>query len=49
MSESEHVHDIHASILHSIGLDHMALEFKTGGRLERPTVNTGNVIRKLFA
>ena len=49
VSENAHVHDIHASILHAIGLDHMALEFKTGGRLERPTVNTGNVIRKLFA
>jgi len=48
VSEKAHVHDIHASILHAIGLDHMALEFKTGGRLERPTINTGNVIRKLF-
>jgi len=49
VSDKAHVHDIHASILHAIGLDHMALEFKTGGRLERPTINTGNVIRKLFA
>ena len=48
VSDKAHVHDIHASILHAIGLDHMALEFKTGGRLERPTINTGNVIRKLF-
>ncbi len=49
VSEKAHVHDLHASILHAIGLDHMTLEFKTGGRLERPTINTGNVIRKLFA
>ena len=49
VSDKAHVHDILASILHAIGLDHMALEFKTGGRLERPTINTGNVIRKLFA
>ena len=49
VSDKAHVHDIHASILHAIGLDHMALEFRTGGRLERPTINTGNVIRKLFA
>lgn len=47
-TEKAHVHDLHASILHAIGLDHMNLEFKTGGRLERPTINTGSVIQKLF-
>ena len=49
VSDKAHVQDIHASILHAIGLDHIVLEFKTGGRLERPTINTGNLIRKLFA
>ncbi len=48
VEEKTHVHDLHASILHAIGLDHMNLEFKTGGRLERPTINTGNVVEKLF-
>lgn len=47
-SEQAHVHDLHASILHAIGLDHMQLEFKSGGRLERPTINSGNVVEKLF-
>ncbi len=47
-SEKAHVHDLHASILHAIGLNHLNLEFKTGGRLERPTINTGSVIHKLF-
>ena len=47
-SEHAHVHDLHASILHAIGLDHIQLEFKSGGRLERPTINSGNVIQKLF-
>ncbi len=46
--EKVHVHDLHASILHAIGLDHMNLEFQTGGRLERPTINTGEVVKKLF-
>ena len=48
VDEPAHVHDLHASILHAIGLDHMNLEFKTGGRLERPTLNTGEVVSKLF-
>jgi len=48
VEEKAHVHDLHASILHAVGLDHMSLEFKTGGRLERPTINTGNVVDKLF-
>jgi hypothetical protein len=48
VTERAHVHDLHASILHAIGLDHMSLEFKAGGRLERPTINTGKVIDKLF-
>lgn len=48
ISEQAHVHDLHASILHAIGLDHMQLEFKSGGRLEGPTINSGNVIEKLF-
>lgn len=48
VDEPAHVHDLHASILHAIGLDHMNLEFKTGGRLERPTLNTGKVVQKLF-
>ncbi len=47
-TEKAHVHDLHASILHAIGLNHMNLQFKTGGRLERPTINTGSVIQKLF-
>ncbi len=49
VEEKAHVHDLHASILHAIGLDHMNLEFKTGGRLERPTINTGNVVNRLFS
>ncbi|MEM9645871.1 MAG: DUF1501 domain-containing protein [Planctomycetota bacterium] len=42
-----HVHDIHASILHLMGLDNMKLSYNYQGRLERPTVNEGDFIRSL--
>ena len=48
VEEPCHVHDLHASILYAMGLDHMNLEFKSGGRLERPTLNSGEVVHKLF-
>jgi hypothetical protein len=48
VTEKTHVHDLHASILYALGLDHMNLEFKKGGRLERPTNNVGHVVDKLF-
>ena len=42
-----HVHDIHASILHLMGLDRLELSFDRQGRLERPTVNEGAFIHEL--
>ena len=42
-----HVHDLHASILWLMGLDHMGLVYKYKGRPERPTLNEGEVYRKL--
>ncbi len=36
-----HVHDIHATILYLLGLDHMELTYYHKGRPERPTVNEG--------
>ena len=36
-----HVHDIHATILHLMGLDHMRLVYTNNGRPERPTLNEG--------
>ncbi|QDV63451.1 DUF1501 domain-containing protein [Crateriforma conspicua] len=42
-----HVHDIHASILHLMGLDNMRLSYNYQGRLERPTVNEGAFIQQL--
>jgi hypothetical protein len=42
-----HVHDLHATILWLMGLDHMGLVYKYKGRPERPTINEGEVCRKI--
>jgi uncharacterized protein (DUF1501 family) len=44
VEQRSHVHDIHASILHLMGLDRLKLEYNHQGRLERPTVNLGKLI-----
>jgi hypothetical protein len=44
-----HVHDIHATILHILGLDHLRLTFHHNGRGERATINGGNLISELLA
>jgi hypothetical protein len=43
-----HVHDIHATILEALGVDHNKLVYRHQGRPERPTVNEGQVFRGLF-
>jgi hypothetical protein len=44
-----HVHDIHASILWLLGLDHISLTYMHNGRAERPTIVGGSLIKELFA
>ena len=44
-----HVHDIHATILHLLGLNHKALTYLHSGRFERPTINGGRVFDEAFA
>lgn len=44
-----HVHDIHATILHLMGLNHFRLTYRHNGRDERPTVNAGNVVHDIVA
>jgi hypothetical protein len=44
-----HIHDLHATMLHLLGLDHMELIYRHQGRPERPTVNEGTVNHKLLA
>ena len=49
VEERVHVHDLHATILHQMGMDHRRLTFPRDGRDERATVNGGKVIRPLIA
>lgn len=44
-----HVHDLHATILHLMGLDHEKLTFRYSGRDFRLTDVHGRVIHELFA
>jgi hypothetical protein len=44
-----HVHDLHASILHLMGLDHTLLTYFHGGRDLRLTDVSGRVVKELLA
>jgi hypothetical protein len=48
-SDITHVHDVHATILHLLGLDHERLTFRRNGRDERLTDVAGNVIRNVLS
>ncbi len=43
-----HVHDLHATILHLMGLDHERLTYRYSGRDFRLTDVTGNVVREIL-
>jgi hypothetical protein len=44
-----HVHDLHATILHLLGLDHLKLTYRFQGREFRLTDVHGEVVQKLLA
>ena len=44
-----HIHDLHATILHLLGLDHEALTFFHNGRDQRLTDVAGHVVRGILA
>ncbi len=46
--EKAHVNDIHATLLHLLGLNHLRLTFRHNGRNERLTDNGGEVIHKVL-
>jgi arylsulfatase A-like enzyme len=48
VDEPHHVHDIHASILYLLGLDHLRTTYMHNGRAERPTGTAGALIPKLW-
>jgi hypothetical protein len=44
-----HVHDLHATLLHCLGIDHTRLTFKFQGRHHRLTDVHGNVVQAILA
>jgi uncharacterized protein (DUF1501 family) len=44
-----HVHDLHATILWCLGLDHVKVTYQHNGRSERPTIVSGEVIREALS
>jgi hypothetical protein len=48
-SDPVHVHDLHATILYCLGIDHTKLTYKFQGRHFRLTDVAGNVVHKILA
>ena len=44
-----HVHDLHATMLHLLGIDHKRLTYKYAGRDFRLTDVSGNVVKGILA
>jgi hypothetical protein len=44
-----HVHDLHATILHLMGIDHERLTYRYSGRDFRLTDVSGVVVKEVFA
>ena len=44
-----HMHDLHATLLHAMGLDHERLTYRHAGRDFRLTDVYGNVVDRVFA
>jgi len=42
-------YDLHATVLHLMGLDHLKTTFLNNGRSERPTVVYGKVVKEILA
>ena len=49
IEDKVHVHDLHATILHLLGIDHKRLTYRWGGRDYRLTDVHGNVVQKILA
>jgi hypothetical protein len=43
-----HVHDIHASVLYALGMDHLQMTYQHNGRAERPTIVGGTIFQEIF-
>jgi hypothetical protein len=49
IEDKVHVHDLHATILHLMGIDHERLTYRYSGRDYRLTDVHGQIIRKIIA
>lgn len=49
VQDKVHVHDLHATILHLMGIDHTKLTYRHGGRDYRLTDVHGNIVRPILA
>ena len=49
VEDKVHMHDLHATILHLMGLDHERLTFRFGGRDYRLTDVSGHVVKEIIA
>jgi len=49
VADPVHVHDLQATLLHCLGVDHKRLTYKFQGRHFRLTDVHGNVVNKLLA
>ena len=49
MEKKVHVHDLHATVLHQLGIDHEKLTYRYSGRDFRLTDVAGNVLREVLA
>ena len=49
LEDAVHVHDLQATILHCLGIDHLRLTYKFQGRYFRLTDVAGNVVKKVLA
>jgi hypothetical protein len=43
------MHDLHATVLHLLGLDHEMLTYRFGGREQSLGNGLGNVVKKIIA
>jgi uncharacterized protein (DUF1501 family) len=44
-----HIHDLHATVLHALGIDHTKLTYRYSGRDFRLTDVAGNVVHDILA
>jgi uncharacterized protein (DUF1501 family) len=49
VQDKVHVHDLHATILHLMGIDHEKLTYRYSGRDYRLTDVAGNVVKSIIA